>query len=155
MSSAKRVVTWFKSAESHVNMKVLFISRLTHSWCCLLNPGATTAALMYLPLQHMARESCKLHRGERTYLLCPPGSHVSGCCIVNGEHYEVFAGREMTEQCAERANHGSQRGEKRAFRCRRATASDAHSKCHAAAAKEGGFFPTALSAVPVRAMSQG
>lgn len=107
--------------------KVLFISRLTHSWCCLLNPGATNAALMYLPLQHMARESCKLHHRESAYLFYPVGSPVSGCCIVNNEHYELFTSHEMTKQCAERADHGSQQEQKRTFWCWHATASIAHS----------------------------
>lgn len=43
------------------------------------------------------------------------GSSVSGWGIVNGEHYELFTGYEMTEQSAESAAHRSQQGEQNSF----------------------------------------
>lgn len=43
------------------------------------------------------------------------GSSVSNWGIVNGEHYELFTGHEMTEQSAESAAHRSQQGEENVF----------------------------------------
>lgn len=131
-----------------MNTNMSFHQSLTHSWCFLLNPGGQKCSFNVSATSTPAHSSRVLQTPpqgrERIYLFCPLGSSMSGCCVVNGEHYELFTGHEMTEQSAEHAAHRSQRGERKhtfvltcsSHRCPQLMSHNCY--------KQGRFFTTAL-----------